>query len=83
MSADWQGAVYQAVRSPSVFPFFSLEDNTVWNQMTQNGEAAFGIVFYRGILDVPTRVVTKSWRNSSDCHSGAYLCLEEALLMTG
>ena len=48
VSADWQKAVHQAASSPAVLPFFSLEGNTIWNEMTQNGESAFGIVFSPG-----------------------------------
>ena len=48
VSADWQGAVHQAVSNPSLSPFFSAHDNTIWDEMTQRGESAFGVVFSPG-----------------------------------
>ncbi len=48
VSKDWRRAVTQAVSAPEVQPFFSPQDNTLWQELTRQGKAAFALLFSPG-----------------------------------
>jgi signal transduction histidine kinase/DNA-binding response OmpR family regulator/HPt (histidine-containing phosphotransfer) domain-containing protein len=48
VSVDWKRAVDQAIDDPAIRPFFSPDDHAVWDDMVQNGKAAFAILFSPG-----------------------------------
>jgi hypothetical protein len=48
VSQDWQQAVAQAVSVPEVAPFFSLEDSSIWPELTLHGKSVFGLLFTPG-----------------------------------
>jgi PAS domain S-box-containing protein len=48
VSGDWEKAVTQAVSGPELLPYFSSPDNTIWQDLTRQGKAAFGLLFSPG-----------------------------------
>ncbi len=48
VSRDWRGALAQALRAPEIRPFFSLEENIVWSELTRQGKSAFALLFSPG-----------------------------------
>jgi PAS domain S-box-containing protein len=48
VSRDWQQAVIQAVSVPEVAPFFSLQDSSIWPELTLQGKSVFGLLFTPG-----------------------------------
>jgi|GEM_PF-600783 len=48
VSADWRKAVLQAIGFPDIAPFFSPHSGSIWSEMAQRGESAFGMLFAPG-----------------------------------
>ena len=48
VSADWQGAAFQALESDDLIHYFSGYNSPVWPELTRQGKSVFGLVFTPG-----------------------------------
>ncbi|SEM82137.1 PAS domain S-box-containing protein [Syntrophus gentianae] len=48
VSEDWQKAVQEAVRNEKLAPFFTPQNNAVYNEMTKEGLSCFSVLFSPG-----------------------------------